>query len=152
MHQLTVYTPELFELFAPKSSSYSINSKLPCSDPYPVLTKLLHWKICFKFENLKNLNYYSPSLLSHPNTRHFKGSVESLYHNKLSLVLQKGSFRDISGSQLLTLDYEFLKHLPLMRETWVWSLGQEDPLEKEMATHSSILAWRIPWMEEPGGL
>ena len=39
-----------------------------------------------------------------------------------------------------------------MQETWVRSLGQEDPLEKEMATHSSILAWRIPWMEEPGGL
>ena len=39
-----------------------------------------------------------------------------------------------------------------MRETWVGSLGQENPLEKEMATHSSILAWRIPWMEEPGGL
>ena len=38
------------------------------------------------------------------------------------------------------------------RETWVRSLGQEDPLEKEMATHSSILAWRIPWMEEHGGL
>ena len=39
-----------------------------------------------------------------------------------------------------------------MPETQVWSLGREDPLEKEMATHSSILAWRIPWMEEPGGL
>ena len=38
-----------------------------------------------------------------------------------------------------------------MRETWVRSLGQEDPQEKEMATHSSILAWRIPWTEEPGG-
>ena len=37
-------------------------------------------------------------------------------------------------------------------ETWVRSLGQEDPLEKEMATHSSVLAWRIPWMEKPGGL
>ena len=45
-----------------------------------------------------------------------------------------------------------LKRLPPMRETWVRSLGQEDPLEKEMATHSSILAWRIPWMEEPGRL
>ena len=45
-----------------------------------------------------------------------------------------------------------LKHLPAMRETWVQSLGGEDPLEKEMATHSSILAWRIPWAEEPGGL
>ena len=39
-----------------------------------------------------------------------------------------------------------------MQETWVQSLGWEDPLEKEMATHSSILAWRIPWTEEPGGL
>ena len=45
-----------------------------------------------------------------------------------------------------------LKRLPAMRETWVRSLGWEDPLEKEMATHSSILAWRIPWTEEPGGL
>ena len=45
-----------------------------------------------------------------------------------------------------------LKHLPAIRETWVQSLGWEDPLEKEMATHSSILAWRISWMEELGGL
>ena len=39
-----------------------------------------------------------------------------------------------------------------MRETWVQSLGWEDPLEKEMAAHSSILTWKIPWTEEPGGL
>ena len=45
-----------------------------------------------------------------------------------------------------------LKHLPPMQETWVRSLGREDPLEKEMATHSSILAWRIPSTEEPGRL
>ena len=45
-----------------------------------------------------------------------------------------------------------LTRLPAMRETWVQSLGREDPLEKEMVTHSSILAWRIPWMEELGGL
>ena len=45
-----------------------------------------------------------------------------------------------------------LKHLPGMLETGVRSLGQEDPLEKEMATHSSTLAWRIPWREEPGRL
>ena len=44
-----------------------------------------------------------------------------------------------------------LKHLPAMQETWVRSLGWEDPLEKEMATHSSILAWRIPWTAEPHG-
>ena len=45
-----------------------------------------------------------------------------------------------------------VKNLPAMQETWFRSLGQEDPLEKGMATHSSILAWRIPWTEEPGRL
>ena len=55
-------------------------------------------------------------------------------------------------SQAASLVAQRLKHLPAMRETWVRSLGWEDPLEKEMATHSSILAWRIPWAEEPGGL
>ena len=45
-----------------------------------------------------------------------------------------------------------VKRLPEMLETWVRSLGKEDPLEKEMATHSSILAWKTPWMVEPGRL
>ena len=45
-----------------------------------------------------------------------------------------------------------VKNLPAMRETGVRSLGQEDPLEKRMATHSSVVAWEIPWTEEPGGL
>ena len=47
---------------------------------------------------------------------------------------------------------QMVKSLTAMQETWVQSLGQEDPLEKEMATHSNILVWRIPWMEEPGRL
>ena len=45
-----------------------------------------------------------------------------------------------------------VKRLPAMRGTWVQSLGQKDPLEKEMATHSSTLTWKIPWTEEPGRL
>ena len=45
-----------------------------------------------------------------------------------------------------------VKNLPAMKETWVQSLGLKDPREKEMATHSSILAWKIPWTEEPGRL
>ena len=45
-----------------------------------------------------------------------------------------------------------VKNLPAIQETWVQSLGQEDPLEKGMVTHSSILAWRIPWIEEPDRL
>ena len=47
---------------------------------------------------------------------------------------------------------QMVKNLPATQETWVRSLGQEDPLKKEMTTHSSILAWRIPWTEEPDGL
>ena len=47
---------------------------------------------------------------------------------------------------------QMVKTLPAMQETWVRSLGQKDPLEKGMATHSSILAWKIPWTEEPCGL
>ena len=55
----------------------------------------------------------------------------------------------MSRTSLVT---QMVKRLPIMWETWVQSLGQEDPLEKEMATQSSTLAWEIPWMEEPGGL
>ena len=47
---------------------------------------------------------------------------------------------------------QMVKNLLAMQETWIWSLGGEDPLEKGIATHSSILPWRIPWTEEPGGL
>ena len=52
-----------------------------------------------------------------------------------------------SGASLVA---QMVKNLPATQETWVSSLGREDPLEKEMATHSSILAWRIPWTEELG--
>ena len=61
------------------------------------------------------------------------------------MVLRK----TLSGASLVA---QLVKNLPAMQETWVRFLGQDDPLEKEMATHSSILAWRIPWTEEPGGL
>ena len=54
--------------------------------------------------------------------------------------------------QRASLLAQTVKRLPAMQETQVRSLSQEDPLEKGMATHSSILAWRIPWTEEPGGL
>ena len=63
-----------------------------------------------------------------------------------SLSASKGFAGSLEGSA------QWLKHLPAMQETQVQSPSWEDPLEKEIATHSSILAWRIPWMEEPGGL
>ena len=52
----------------------------------------------------------------------------------------------------VSLVAQLVKNLPAMRETWVRSLGQEDPLEKEMTTHSRMLAWEISWTEKPGGL
>ena len=73
-------------------------------------------------------------------------TVDSQWY-QLSLLLLS-SFQKRRAS----LVAQRLKRLPAVRETWVRSLGWEDPLEKEMTTHSSILAWRIPWTKEPGGL
>ena len=55
-------------------------------------------------------------------------------------------------NQRASLIAQLVKNLPAMQKTWVQSLGRENPLEKEMAIHSSILAWKIPWTEELGGL
>ena len=57
-----------------------------------------------------------------------------------------------SSVLLTSLVVQTVKHPPTMQETWVQSLGREDPLEKEMVTHSSTFAWKIPWTEEPGRL
>ena len=70
---------------------------------------------------------------------------------KLWFQFNRGAVLEYSPVQA-SLVAQRLKHLPAMQETWVRSLGREDPLGKEMATHSTILAWRIPWTEEPGGL
>ena len=102
----------------------------------------------------------------HIRTRPSFSSV-SLSHQKASINLLSFSARRQTESHnhrkviklitwttisIVSLVAQRLKHLPTMREAWVRSLGREDPLEKEMATHSSILSWRIPWTEEPGGL
>ena len=64
--------------------------------------------------------------------------------------MEKGNcFTLACGSFLVA---QRVNNLSAMQETWVWSLGREDHLEKEMATHSSLLAWEIPWTKEPGGL
>ena len=95
------------------------------------------------YDGLKSLNYFLSGLLQKNFFPTFALENEGNKHlsinsppqwSRASLVVQR------------------LKRLPAMWETWVRSLGQEDPLEKEMAPHSSILAWRIPWTEELGGL
>ena len=73
-----------------------------------------------------------------------------IYTTPLSISLSV-EFR-LLNEHYSSLVAQTVKHLPAMRETWVQSLGGEDPLEKEMATHSSILSWKIPWTEEPGML
>ena len=80
-------------------------------------------------------------------------------HSCLAPDLRANAFSFSPSSMILPVGLSWaslvaqrLKRLPAVRENWVWSLGQEDLLEKEMATHSSILAWKIPWMEEPGEL
>ena len=79
---------------------------------------------------LEKMAQYLHTTYAHP-LIHLKSSLDCLW---ASLVAQ------------------LVKKPPVMQETWVWSLGQEDPLKKETATHTSILAWRIPWTERPGKL
>ena len=74
--------------------------------------------------------------------------LESLY----ILIYLLGKLFDCYYCLLTSLVVQKVKRLPKMQETRVWSLVWEDPLEKKMATHSSILAWKIPWTEEPGWL
>ena len=78
------------------------------------------------------------------------------WHHRLN-GLKFSKLQEVGDGQgglacLASLVAQTVKHLPAVQETWVPSLGWEDPLEKEMATHSSTLAWKIPWTVEPGGL
>ena len=83
-------------------------------------------------------------------------SIAELKMIEMNLLIKQthrlNEFMVTEGKERTSLVAQMVKRLPTMRETWVPSLGQKDPLEKEMATHSSVLAWRIPWMGEPGGL
>ena len=74
------------------------------------------------------------------------------YNCSANLICHHLPQDDIKYFPWAPLVAQMVKNLPAMKETRVRSLGQEDPLEKGMATHSSILAWRIPWTKEPGGL
>ena len=65
---------------------------------------------------------------------------------------QRGEVPDLANDNIALLVAQSVKSLPTMQESWVRFLGWEDPLEKEVTTHSSILVWRTPWTTEPGGL
>ena len=80
------------------------------------------------------------------------------FHNHVSIrastrQARSSEYPDVAiGLVLALLIAQLIKNLPTVQKPWVQSLCWEDPLEKEMATHSSILAWEVPWMEEPGSL
>ena len=79
--------------------------------------------------------------------------VLAIVHGTAVNVEVRVSFQTMfSSGYIISLVAQVVKSLPAVRETWVLCLGWEDPLEKGMATHSSILAWRIPWTEASGGL
>ena len=113
-------------------------------------------EICVTWgSNLGLLNYQADSLLTEPPGSSdislkdhiflFWNNYHCLLHTVVFIIwwIIKFNFKDFPGT---------VKCPPALQETGVLSLGREDPLEKEMATHSRILAWRIPWTEEPGGL
>ena len=89
---------------------------------------------------------------------HVRNTIDKVM--KIRQLLSPRKMKDCIRKRLVLVDLDILtflmvqnvKSLPAMQETWVQFLGWKDPLEKEIATHSSILAWRIPWTEEPGGL
>ena len=82
-----------------------------------------------------------------------EGNGNSLWYSCLENPMDGGAWRATAqGAKKSRTQLKQLSGSSIMQETWVPSLGQDDPLEKEMATHSSILAWKTPWMEEPSRL
>ena len=126
--------------------------------PYALgMDYILFWAItrkCFSTSSrlghtvLRTLAHYGPLCLAKQWSYYF------LLHEKLCFqdLIQCWGTEARFGFTYSSLVAQRLKYLPGMRDTQVQSLDQEDPLEKEMATHSSTLAWRIPWSEEPGRL
>ena len=108
-----------------------------------------------KFRGWRSLVGYSPwgrkQLDTTEQLHWFTGSALRVNEDKSVWELGFGFSRSLIECRT-SLMAQMVKHLPTMWETRVWSLGWEDPLEKEMATHTSTLAWKIPWMEEPGSL
>ena len=104
-------------------------------------------------ENLHNRKF-TVKVFSNPDKTfwifsYFSGGWAISLHNEDQSLLENVDDYNTSWASLVA---QIVKNLPAMRETWVRSLGQEDLLGKAMGTHASVLAWRIPWTEEPGGL
>ena len=116
-----------------------------------LIGKLLHLKLRHNDLHLKAKSVWKQNKNILP--RH--SNIHTCTHINIKCCFDA---KEIQGGKHLSLGYytslvaQTVKCLPSVWETWVWSLGREDPVEKEMATHSSTLAWKIPWTEEPDRL
>ena len=99
----------------------------------------------------EGLNPEGRSYVKHHNI-HYSQGLRLILGNGKNMVQKWKNEKSKDYRARDSLVAQTVKSLPAMWETWILSLGQEDFLEKEMATHSSVLPWRIPWTEEPGGL
>ena len=122
--------------------------RLPCPSPIPSLLKHMSIESVMPFNQLILCH---PLLLPSIFPRIKVFSKESAFHIRWAKYWSFSFSISLSSEYLglTSLVAQTVKHLYMMWEIWVRSLGQEDPLEKEMATHSSTLAWKIPWTEEP---
>ena len=110
-----------------------------CTDPLCRSVRFESLAHTFKMDSLKPRVQLNPEIL-----------LSSVYQERLTLhPCSHSRVLEMSGASLIA---QLVKNLPAMQDTWVRFLGWEDPLEKEMATHSSTLAWEIPWTEKPGRL
>ena len=126
------------------SVSLSLSPSFSISLNWMYLTIL--WVPLYRWENWGKMWNFPKSM---------SGNSEwmmTTWPKNLSYDSNPGRLFILSIPEMASLVTEMVKNLPAIQETWVQSLGQEDPLEKGMATHSSNLAWGMPWIEEPGGL
>ena len=114
---------------------------------FRLLVVSLHFRLSTYGHNVATaLELISP----HQTKEREKNTTQQKLQQRSPVFLYQAVF--ISDFKMTSLVAQMVKCLPAMSETWVQSLSQEDPLEKEMATHSSTFAWKIPWTEEPGRL
>ena len=119
----------------------SLKIRHPSPQWHAQFNPVFRWSCCSLCNSLMDLNW---------KVKNFRLSVQF----SLDWVFEKelGDYRRVIRFFLVFPGGSAVKNPPAMQERWVWSLGQKDPLEKEMATHSGILAWEIPRTEKPGGL
>ena len=123
-----------------KIFKYHISKKKSC---FQYIRNLKFNKIKIENESYKQQKY---------NLQFWALGIHGTLHQKIPCLVRAHFLFLRRLFSCCVLMAQSVKNLPSMQETWVRLLGREDPLEKEMATHSSILAWRIPWTKEPGRL